>query len=482
MAEEKATGQTWNTIPPELRLEIYKKLWLPRTVAIYRCAHHDINNYFERGLLNLAQSQHRDKFEQDVAIDALSVASHCPAIQVPHEDPVLDLNHDPYTPGNGFLCGAHNRWDATTTTASLQLPPPPLYSTTTFARVDRSTLVPITLWIDRESRAETLKHYRLAFALRGGESRVYFNFRLDTLRIPVHGKLWRLVQRRDLQDLERLRMIGTADDPSGSRSRSVNPAPATTHNPAEPPAAMGSLLRALCPRLRHVTIEPAWACARNDLAWRRHEMNENIVIFNQQELRELEIGCSCCAWNHGHRPCGVLLRRLHELRWLVDIPLIMPRSNMPSEPGLLLTFHSSRPIDDFVNGGDDGYGVPGYVKSEEAYLDLDEAKVASTLFLDGQHPRASVEEDFHRLCTINAMQYNLKLAFDLTTHPAGQMNNSIDFKFQFPPSVSDQRTILWVRSLIDSNPDASMSMLQYVLKLQMAGQSDRARSRQYTNL
>lgn len=139
---------------------------------------------------------------------------------------------------------------------SRQLLPPPLY-TTTSARVDRSTLVPITLWIDRESRAETLKHYRPAFALRGGATRVYFNFALDTLRIPVHGKLWRLVQRRDLQDLVRLRMVGTADDPSGSRSRSLNPTAATVHNPAEPPAAMGSLLRALCPRLRHVTVEPA---------------------------------------------------------------------------------------------------------------------------------------------------------------------------------------------------------------------------------
>ncbi|KAI6408007.1 hypothetical protein MCOR20_005611 [Pyricularia oryzae] len=478
MTKEKATGRTWNTIPPELRLEIYKKLWVPRTVTIYRSAHHDVNTSFEHEVLSLARSQDRDRFEQDVAIDALSVAAHCPAIQVPREGPVPDANNDPLTAGNGFLCGPHGHWDANwlrlvrdsmppdadasgsaPNGPSRQLLPPPLYTTTTSARVDRSTLVPITLWIDRESRAETLKHYRPAFALRGGATRVYFNFALDTLRIPVHGKLWRLVQRRDLQDLVRLRMVGTADDPSGSRSRSLNPTAATTHNPAEPPAAMGSLLRALCPRLRHVTVEPAWGCARNNLAWRRHEMDDNFVIFNWREIGELQVGCSSCTWNHGHRPCGVLLRRLRELKWMVDMPLIMPGSNGPSEPGLVLTFHSSRPIDDFVNGGDDGYGVPGYVRSDETNPGLDEARVKSTLFLDGQHPRASVEEDFHRLCTINAMQHNIRLACDLTTHPAGQMNNSIDCKFEFPPSVSDQKTILWVRSLIACNPDASMSML-----------------------
>ncbi|TLS26143.1 hypothetical protein PpBr36_05004 [Pyricularia pennisetigena] len=445
MIEETAAGQDWNTIPPELRLEIYKKLWVPRTVTIYRCAHHHVTTDFEREVLTLARSQNRDKFDQDIAIDARSVATHCPAIEVPREDPVPDPNHDPETAGDGFLCGPHGQWDASwlrLLRESMPLddagtsdshphdpsrqhpPPPPLYGTTTFARVDTGTRIPITLWIDRESRAETLKHYRLAFALRGGASRVYFNFGVDTLRVPVHGKLWRLVQRRDLQDLVRLRMVGTADDPSASRSRGLDATAATTHNPAEPPAAMGALLRALCPRLRHVTIEPAWACARNDLTWRRHEAEENVVIFNRQELRELEVSCPGCTWNHGHRPCGVLLRRLRELRWLVDIPLILPGSNGPSEPGLLLTFHSSRPIDDFVNGGDHGYGVPGYVRSEERYLGLDEAEVASTLFLHGQHPRASVAEDFHRLYTINAMQHNINLACDLTTHPAARKHRT----------------------------------------------------------
>ncbi len=48
------------------------------------------------------------------------------------------------------------------------------------------TSLPVSLFVNRESRNETLFHYSLAFRLPHGESRVYFNFAVDIPAVMKH--------------------------------------------------------------------------------------------------------------------------------------------------------------------------------------------------------------------------------------------------------------------------------------------------------
>lgn len=62
-----------------------------------------------------------------------------------------------------------------------------------------SAALPVTLWVNAESREETLKHYQLSFARsRNGRSHVYFNFDLDELEIPRHCSLLEAIGRDEL--------------------------------------------------------------------------------------------------------------------------------------------------------------------------------------------------------------------------------------------------------------------------------------------
>lgn len=53
-----------------------------------------------------------------------------------------------------------------------------------------SAQLPVTLWVNSESRCEILSHYEIAFACpRNGSSKVYFNFAIDELEILCHSAL-----------------------------------------------------------------------------------------------------------------------------------------------------------------------------------------------------------------------------------------------------------------------------------------------------
>lgn len=65
--------------------------------------------------------------------------------------------------------------------------------------------LPVTLWINKESRNETLRYYEKAFACpRNGISHVYFNFRIDELVVRRHGDLRRIINSEDLARVKAL--------------------------------------------------------------------------------------------------------------------------------------------------------------------------------------------------------------------------------------------------------------------------------------
>ncbi|KAI1876087.1 uncharacterized protein JN550_001583 [Neoarthrinium moseri] len=75
-----------------------------------------------------------------------------------------------------------------------------LINTTTCSRATLS----VTLWVSRQSRLETLRHYELCMGLPGGTTTVYFNFSLDTLRFPYSPLVPGSVQPRDLARVQKL--------------------------------------------------------------------------------------------------------------------------------------------------------------------------------------------------------------------------------------------------------------------------------------
>lgn len=78
-----------------------------------------------------------------------------------------------------------------------------------------STKLPATFFVNRESRDVTLRRYPFAFALPGGESRVYFNFALDTLVLSRHAQLAHAFTKADLSRVRRISVPEVKPDDSG---------------------------------------------------------------------------------------------------------------------------------------------------------------------------------------------------------------------------------------------------------------------------
>ncbi|KAI1505639.1 hypothetical protein F5X99DRAFT_214800 [Biscogniauxia marginata] len=65
--------------------------------------------------------------------------------------------------------------------------------------------LPVSAWVNHESREETLRRYKLAFAIGAHPTRVYFNFDLDTLYLGVRDRQPRaLFGAGDLARVQRL--------------------------------------------------------------------------------------------------------------------------------------------------------------------------------------------------------------------------------------------------------------------------------------
>lgn len=143
---------------------------------------------------------------------------------------------------------------------------------------------PVSLFINSESRHETLLHFQTAFAIDGSDAKVYFNFALDSLKLPRHHPLGLCFEINDLQRLTSItvpelfpilpsfyKIVGPFDF---HRSRMVL-------NAQIPPVTDGTvacypefdqawqLLRWRFPNLREINLEPVSECKFH----RVHESN-----------------------------------------------------------------------------------------------------------------------------------------------------------------------------------------------------------------
>ncbi|KAH8757629.1 hypothetical protein F5883DRAFT_683635 [Diaporthe sp. PMI_573] len=139
---EKTMRTTFTTLPAELRVKIYKMTWEPRRVTLVRS--------WLAGQDDLREYQFRARTSDAYIYEFFD------------EDQVT-----------------------TTTTSTAQLP--------------------VTFWINKESRYETLRHYEIAFACpKNGNSTVYFNFAIDELEIRGHGALKSIITAEDLAKVKAL--------------------------------------------------------------------------------------------------------------------------------------------------------------------------------------------------------------------------------------------------------------------------------------
>lgn len=138
---------------------------------------------------------------------------------------------------------------------------------------------PASLFVNHESRHETLLHFQPAFSLDGGHTNVYFNFGLDTMKLSRHYSLGMCFGVNDLHKLRSITIpelsphlpcFGHRIGPNDySRSRMVLSA-------LVPPVADGTiayypefyaawmLLRWHFPNLRVINLEPVSDCRLHD--------------------------------------------------------------------------------------------------------------------------------------------------------------------------------------------------------------------------
>lgn len=139
---DETTKTTFSTLPAELRVKIYEMTWEPRRVTLTR--------------FWLAGPNHLLEYEFYARTSDANIYDF--------------FDEDRVT---------------TTTMSTAQLP--------------------VTLWINSESRYETLRHYEIAFACpKNGDSKVYFNFEIDELEIRRHGALRSIISGEDLAKVKAL--------------------------------------------------------------------------------------------------------------------------------------------------------------------------------------------------------------------------------------------------------------------------------------
>lgn len=138
-------------LPKELPFHIWRMTWQRRAINVLRQENVSQRRHPQGGFLvlntrNLEELHTRAMF-RDWGRDALDAHNDI------RED-VIDIFDEPTDPADRVI-----------------------FNTITWSRSPQ----PTSLWVSAESRAETLRHYSLCFGLEGGDSQLYFNFRLDVL-------------------------------------------------------------------------------------------------------------------------------------------------------------------------------------------------------------------------------------------------------------------------------------------------------------
>lgn len=173
--------------------------------------------------------------------------------------------------------------------------------------------LPVSLSVNRESRHETLLHFRVALGLEGGPSQVYFNFNLDVVRLPLHTSLAMCFSRDDMALLTRITVpeffpvLWTFKDASTGPSMQVPLGGRAAHRRLQRrpgPDASGALhaefrqvwtcLRHWFPNIREINLERYDACNRSGASVRRLRH----AAFNPRNpatlLHYMDYGCNSC--------------------------------------------------------------------------------------------------------------------------------------------------------------------------------------------
>lgn len=136
------TKASFNTLPAELRVKIYKMSWQPRRVTLARS-------------------------------------------WLAGPDDLLDYAFHSRTEGRNIYDFFEDGEVTTVSKSTAQLP--------------------VSLWVNQESRYETLRYHEIAFACpKNGSSHVYFNFQIDELEIRRHGNLQGIITGEDLARVKAL--------------------------------------------------------------------------------------------------------------------------------------------------------------------------------------------------------------------------------------------------------------------------------------
>ncbi|KAK7917135.1 hypothetical protein PG985_010743 [Apiospora marii] len=143
---------------------------------------------------------------------------------------------------------------------------------------------PVSLFVNYESRHETLLHFQTAFALSGNKARIYFNFSLDSLKLPRHHPLGLCFEVNDLQKLtsitipELFPILPLFKNRTGPYDFHKSP---MLQNARVPPVTDGTLafypefdhawqlLRWHFPNLREINLEPVSNCKLQNSAMSR---------------------------------------------------------------------------------------------------------------------------------------------------------------------------------------------------------------------
>ncbi|KAK7946641.1 uncharacterized protein PG986_010962 [Apiospora aurea] len=140
---------------------------------------------------------------------------------------------------------------------------------------------PVSLFVNYESRHETLLHFQTAFALGRNEAKIYFNPGLDSLKLPRHHPLGMCFGINDLQKLTSITVpelfpaLPSFRNTAGPWDFHSYPAVRTAQ---VPPVSDGTvayypefdrawqLLRWRFPNLREINLDPVSDCKLHDSA------------------------------------------------------------------------------------------------------------------------------------------------------------------------------------------------------------------------
>lgn len=182
-------GTLFSDLPTDLRLRIWRETWAPRVVNILREEDESRRRYPRgKGAADLRELEQRhgramhQRWTRECLPDAAGNPVELPRVAAKPSD-------------REMFCTVTSSWAAARSPASL--------------------------WVSREARKETLRHYELCLGLYGGESRVYFNFALDVLLLVPGSCSLGDFKETDLARVQRI-MLWNANDGRRSVARYWN--------------------------------------------------------------------------------------------------------------------------------------------------------------------------------------------------------------------------------------------------------------------